>query len=858
MRTAAVAVAISMAPADWSVADEATTIVRKYTNISQQSLGAALRALAKDRSLQILFRSDLVRDRRTAGAVGEFTIDEALTRLLAGTALTFQYLDDRTITIVSTDRVGSDAAQTTSGTRRFSRKQLRVVRADDSMTRVTQEEGYESSTSGARRMGLEEVIVTAQKRAQDIQDVPISITAFSEDGIRNARIDSLQDYMELSPNVGYFTNGMPTGDTITIRGVSNLGGYVNGLGIYVDEFNVSPGRASATYEQSLLDLEHIEVLRGPQGVLYGRNLIAGAISLTTRKPARQFEAAIDADYGSHDTWELKGVMNLPLSDRAAVRLSGFTRESDGFLDNVGAADSNDGYEASGGRIALRLAPTESLTLDLTVAQTGHSQGTADLVPTGVLADILTNLGISGATDSGQGFWPANTDRVATELPSYVTNDTTLLIGRVEWDLGEFSLVSVSGYIDNEATNGGDGDRTAIRYYVDDNKEELESYSTELRLQSDEGAAFDWVIGGAYTHDETASNYLRVLQPAFLALFELDGTRRILDRRDELSSQSYAVFGDLTWHLHERLDLSAGGRYTHDRVKNVFYDNSQGFGNGVAADQLSSGTQEFSDFSPRLSAVLRATPNLNLYMVLSRGYKAGGHNLGLEQDPNLPVRFNKEIAWNYEAGLKGGFFDQRLRASLALFYMKWNDIQVDAGFFNEELILFTFVQNAAKASSQGVELELEAQPLRGLQLRLGLGYNEATFDRFPNSVNDAGGIEDLAGKTLPLAPEWSFNGSVQYSFPLAAKLEGFARVEYAYKDEQFLTMTNKRTLARYTPAYDTANLRLGIDSGRYRLTAYAENLLDEHIIGGSYITYMSGVGLVLDRRRYGLQLSVSFD
>lgn len=705
---------------------------------------------------------------------------------------------------------------------------------------------------------LEEIVVTAQKREQSIKDVPISITAFSEQDIRNARIDSMQDYMELSPNVGYFSSGTTTGDTITIRGVSNLGGYVNGLGIYVDEFNVSPGRTSSTYEQSLLDLERIEVLRGPQGVLFGRNLIAGAISLTTRKPGENFEAAIDADYGSKNTWELKGMVNLPLTDWAAMRVSGYHRESDGFLDNIGPDDSNDGYDGDGGRLALRLTPTDSLTIDLTASRTEYFQGTADLIPTGYLAGILTRLNLAGAIDDGEGFYPQNKDRIATELPSYITNDTTLLTGRLEWDLGDVSLVSVNGYIDNEGTSGGDGDRTAGRYYVDDNSEGIESYSTELRLQSNGGSSFDWVFGGTYMHDQTESHNLRTLQPLFMQLLRLSGTRRISDRIDELDSESYAVFGDLTWHVNERVDLSAGGRYTRDRVHNMFYDNSQGIGNGIAVNKLSTGTQKFTDFSPRVSAVFKATPEVNLYAVVSRGYKAGGHNLGLEEDPTLPVRFNKEVAWNYEGGVKGQFFDNRLRANLSVFYMKWNDIQVNAGFFNEELILFTFVQNAAKASSRGAELELVAQPIQPLQLQLGVGYNDAKFDEFPNSVDDNGDLQDLAGMQLPLAPEWSYNASVQYRVPLTASVEGFARAEYSYKDDQFLTTTMLRTPARFTPAYDTANLRLGIETGRYRVTAYAENLLDENIIGGSYITYMSGVGLVLDRRRYGLQLSVSFD
>lgn len=707
--------------------------------------------------------------------------------------------------------------------------------------------------------GLEEIVVTAQKREQSLREVPISVTAFSAEQIEAYRLDSVQDYMEITPNVGFFTVGNTSDLKLSIRGVTNIGGYVNSLGIYVDEFNVTPGSATGTYEQSLLDVERIEVLRGPQGILFGRNLIGGAVSITTRKPTDRFEADTTLEAADHNTWLARGSVNVPLGERVAVRASALWKSSDGYLKDVGPGGSRNDYEGKGGRIAMRFTPTDALTIDLAAMRNEYDQGAYSIVPSGVLQQTLAQLGLS-AIDDGQGFYPTNTSRIATNRDTGAINDTDLFTSRIEWDGGTFSVVSVSGYIDNKTAFWGDSDLTVNDYYLEDVRDSLSSYSTELRMQSKGDRSWDWLIGVAYSEDRTSSNFGRQLLPPFTSLLGfVNTTRQVLDNLERGSSKSSAIFGDLSWHaLDGRLVTSLGARFTRDRVHNFLFDNSENLFTGAPLGNLSSGSEEFDDFSPRVSVLFRANSEINLYATVSKGYKAGGFNFGAAQAPDAPATFEKEQAWNYEVGLKGMFFERRLTTNLSVFHMKWEDIQVNQFFLTANLVRVQFIENAASATSDGVELAIAAMPTQAWLLEASVGYNDARFDSYPQAIPTFGNPFDASGNQLPYAPKWSGSAAAQYTVPLFGSFEGYIRGEYAYRDTLFTTVENRAAVGLYVPSYDTVNLRAGVENDRYSVSVYAENALDDdYIIGTAQGLYMSGMGLVIDPRRIGVRFTAKF-
>jgi iron complex outermembrane recepter protein len=711
----------------------------------------------------------------------------------------------------------------------------------------------------ADNSGLDEIVVTAQKRVESARDVPISLTVFSAQQLQDYRIEGVQDYMALTPNVAFFTSGNSTDQKIAIRGVTNVGGYVNSIAMYVDEFNVTPGPTTSTYDQNLLDLDRVEVLRGPQGITFGRNVIGGAVSMTTRKPGPNFEADGSLEYGSFNTWMTRATVNLPVSSGIAIRATGYIRESDGFIRDVGPGDSRNDYQGKGGRVAVRFLPTDSLTVDLTVARTQFDQGINDFVPSGVLLESLVPLGFTKPINDGEGFYPDNRDRVATNTPVTSSNDTSMVTERAEWNLGDFSLISVSGYIRNDTNYHGDGDMTAEDYYVDHLASQLRSYSTELRLQSNGKRRWSWIVGASYAHDENSSLTVRDLNDAFMRLLRLSGTRRVVDQDTMSSAKSYALFGDLTWRSEsERLAISLGARYTHDIEFDHFFDNSENLITGVPLGNNSQGSEVFNDVSPRLSVVYTLTPDANVYGTVSKGFKAGGFNFGVNQIPSISPRFGKEGAWNYETGLKTVMFKNRLRADLSLFYMKWSDIQVRAGYIAQNLVPIILIQNAASASSKGVELALEARPLSALSLELNAGYDEATFGSFPGALDLFGKVYDASGHPLLLAPKWTASTAAQYTIPVVADFDAFARVEYAYRDKFFNDPQELERAGHFVPSYNSWNLRVGFENDRYRLTAYAENVFDnKNYVGSRETQFLSGNAVVINPRRFGVQFTAKF-
>jgi len=728
----------------------------------------------------------------------------------------------------------------------------------------------DQSTSATPATG--DLVVTAQRRVQSLEDVPVSATVFTSEDVDRNRIEGLDDYFDRTPNVGFQNSGNPRTYQISIRGVSNLGditdiGATNSLGIYVDEFNVTPTNSSGTYEQNLVDVERIEVLRGPQGVFFGRNVIGGAINITTKKPGNELEANLVADYGNFSTGLIRGAVNLPLlQDRLAVRASAFYSESDGFLRDIGPAGNTNDFRNVGGRVAVRWTPTDRLTFDVTASRTEYDQGFENGVPTGVLIPVLQQVGLSPIIQ-GQGVYPENRRRIATNTPFSITNDTTLLTGQAQYEFDGGAVVWTSGLIRNRGTQAGDSDLTAFDFYDDDNRERLRSWSTELRVQSDGAGPWNYTVGAIYADDRRVFSQIRNFRAPFISLFfrvppavaEAIAPVRIVDIAAERDSRSVGVFADLSWKgVGDRLTLSAGARYSNDRISTSLLDN--GITSAlVPQGDFSSGKATFDDVSPRFTATYEIEPRLTVYGVVSKGYKPGGFNLGANDGPNLPETFAPEKAWNFEAGVKGSTDDGRLRGSIAAFYLSWRDIQQQSRFTNPQTLeTINFTDNAARATSKGVELELTAQPVPALQLGFAAGYNDARFDRYDNALDQFQRPIDASGNRLPLTSRWTLSGFADLRFDVASGTRGFARGEVNHRGEFFRFVENSDAVGDRVPAYQVVNVRAGLEWDRLTLSAYVENLLDDnYVVGWRADNSLSGLYAVIQPRRYGIRAIASF-
>ncbi len=734
------------------------------------------------------------------------------------------------------------------------------------------------------------IVVTAQKRAQALEDVPISLTVFGESELERANIDEFADYALRTPNVSFVNRGTRSQTRISIRGISPIStsGSANLTGIFVDEFNIAPNISTRTADPQLFDTQQIEILRGPQSTFFGRNVVAGALSITSKQPnLEQAEGELSVEAGSFDFYRVRAAGSVPLSDTVAVRGLVYYDENGGFLDNQGSGPNN-GEENFGGRFTILAEPTDQLTLSGSVFYTSNKQDLPSLIPSGFLSEsvellqIFTPEGTIPVADVP--FYPDNTEDISTDIGLPSENETLTLIGRASYDFkNDINLTVIGGYIDNEFRSEGEGDYTNLPAFTIRRDEDVSALSFEGRL-SGSGDRHNWMVGAIYAEDDffTYQNSIQQTQNPLLdnynlafsflggALFGLDpqapapgdlpGFAFFTPGVDtsagffenvefEVETKSYAFFAEYSYDVTDRLNISLGGRYSNDEIRGERRELPLMVG---FAPRQSTPEQEvsFDDFSPRIAATYEINDRNTVYAVASRGYRTGGFNTS----PGDPA-FDAESLWNYEIGIKGSAADQRLRYGITAFMMDWENTQVRA----QDLITQRqFILNAEGSEHNGVEVELGLTPVEGLDIELAYGYVDATFKDFANARTLDGEDIDATGFQVPLSPENTFSALVQYERPLTENLTGFVRSTYSYVDEtrEDVSLNDRRL----NPAYDVTEFRLGVDSERWSLQAYVENAFDEEYRFGTtnLETYLSGAQVIIGQpRSYGVLLTTRF-
>ena len=751
------------------------------------------------------------------------------------------------------------------------------------------------------RAQLDEIVVTSQRREQSILDVPISVSAFDANMIEKSGISEAKDYLAMTPNVSFAESGEAGNRSISIsiRGVANVSlgevASANSIGYYLDELSVG-NTANGVINPQLYDMERIEVLRGPQGTYFGRNAAGGALNITTKLPTDVMEGSIEGSYGSFDTWGLNGMINIPISEGFSARFVASYEESDGLVENINPNGApNSGYEYTHLRGAFRLAPTDNFTMDLSVSYTDEDEGADASVPTGVLD--LDTKDIVGAdylsVDNGTGYYPANDDKFDHDAPEFNKSEFLLVNARAQLDFDRFMIRSITGLVDSEHSRAFDQDNIFTDTILRDNEYEGESFSQEVRFQSTGDWGVDWTVGAIYAQDEIQQlNTVffgavagfdhpnipgigpdPVLGPGIGFGLPPAGFRINFNER-ELNIDSWALFGEINWHINDQWDLILGGRYTNDEVTNHFF-NISAFEN-PQEDILAS--EEFDNFSPRIVLSWDVTPETNLYASASAGYKAGGIDLVAEvndpdtgdliQDP-FAQPFEEEKLWSYEIGIKGTAADDRIRYNAAVFYTDWEVLQVQSNFLaipgdissGKEL-----TQNADGATNWGIEAEVLAELAEGLTMNLGVGWLDSEFDSFPNARLPGGVVVDLGGQRLPSTPEWTWSTALDYRRPLGnADIDGFVRLEANGRSE---SRSNIEAIAApllglpdfpyESPSFAVVNLRLGIDHDNWGLNGFVENLFEEEYYTSSNDNFgLSGMRVRPHPRVWGVRAKYRF-
>ena len=669
--------------------------------INPGTLGDALDAYSKATGTRIVCSKELTEGKNSSGAQNT-SPDDALQQILQGTGLTFQMPDNNTAVL---------------------KKKKSTEKHPVSEQQENKKE--ESKIQQARReIKLDELIVSAQKTEENIQDVPISMSVFDAVTIEDRMIDTVEDIAKYTPGLEIL--GLSAVKSApSIRGLySNYASKSSTAALYVDGIPVTDGTG---FDQTLMDIQRIEVLKGPQGTLYGKNAEVGVINVITKKPDNETRGKIKGILGSDNKRELAFNVSAPLvKDKFYISIAGKHYEKDGFLYNTSKNKIEDDREHNYGKVNLRWTPTDNLELSL------------------ISSKIKYN---NGANTSG-----LTTDReVSSDLDTFNKSEVMLNALNIKYSFNDkFSLTSV----------------TAQRNYT-------EFLANDFDYLDDDSKKFHILSDSTYhtLSQELKLNYenkkIKVVSGIFLENSDVDmdkdrdaawGFKKTLENTD---TDTIGVFSHLTYDITEKLSVLGGLRY--DSIEKHYEDPTQ----TIDDDE--------SEISPKIGATYDLKEDVMLYSTISKGYRAGGFNVAAPD--GYPKTFGKESLYSYEVGLKGSFLNGRLTYDMAVYYMDITDMQVVVQLNGGTNNIKT---NAAKATSMGVESSLQFRITDSLNLFAGVSYNDTSFDEY----ND--GSQDLSGNKTAYAPEYNFNIGVLYrainGFYAGADLTGYG--------EMYLDRTNE--------------------------------------------------------------------
>ena len=721
---------------------------------------------------------------------------------------------------------------------------------------------------------LEEIIVTAQKRAESLQDVGVAVSAFNQEQLDKLGIKDGRDLFDRLPNVSLQSNSTDAQAQVSIRGLSfptfvPIG--VQPVGIFQDEVNLNSPQVTGL---SLFDLERLEVVRGPQNILYGRNTTAGAVNYISNKPkiGGGINGRLGATYGKYDQIDVEGALGFEIGEQAAGRIAFISQNRDGIFKNTFLDTDDTEREKIGVRAQVLFQPGE----DFEILLNGHyGESDADARRTksiGVLDPANPRFGSfnpaagSGgncpAPDKGElgsncvnfSRFPAGSDdhNIQSELDK--PRDKVDAWGgfiNIQKGFGKFTLTSISGYETNDFNHAEDFDSVAdlgllynfTRGYFYQNSEQ-EQYSQEIRLASSDDQVIRW-IGGAYYFYEDTDTEIIVSYPAPTqnpAGFNAGRSSRV-KQTDEL----FSAYAQIEWDVIDNLTAIVGARYVWEEKEgdyhvirsNVTGFTNEQFSNGFTfQDLLDNGArggsfppapdrddfgETWSDYGLKLGIEYSTVNDMLLYASISRGIKAGGFTTSpgqLRAGVSDPV--NPEVVWTYEGGLKAQWMDNTLRANLALFYNDFSNQQLQT-FFVEgtgaNQTITSRLLNIGESTTYGAELEVNWIPLNGLYIDLALGLLDTEIDQ-----DDTG--RNLEGNDLTNAPNLSFHGSVRKEWELnggilSVQFEGF------HTSEREFDIGNLDVFRDGSYEIYNASAHFEFGTGRqYRLSVWGKNITDE--------------------------------
>ena len=717
---------------------------------------------------------------------------------------------------------------------------------------------------------LEEIIVTASKRGeQDLQTVPVTITAFSSESLQHRGLNNIED-------ISQFTAGMevqkqaPGRTQVIIRGVTL--GAVSSIepqnrsttGIYLND--VAFDQNGQNPDPDLFDLERVEVLKGPQGSLFGSSAMAGAVRYITKRPElNRASGRISGDYSNTedggDNYAIRGVVNIPLvNDKLAARVMAYHVDNDGWIDNIVTGNTNINTDkSSGARLSLLWQPTESFDahwmLQYQDMAVGHGPS--------------ANSGDSPVYGPG----PTSLSDYQTQAFAEASWDDEFLLSTLElnWDFDWGTLTSVTGWVDREFQRSIPSTmyELGVNFFATefDNPAFVDPWfsdkiTQELRVATGFGDKVSLTAGAYYSDGEvqygtyaSADGWDDFVLNAFAIPADFLGCAPEFPDHAFCGFQNnkerqIALFGEVDFSLSERVTLTAGGRWFDYEQK--FFEPYGGFFNGGPTEKRQTINED--GFNPKLALSIQASEQLLLFASAAKGFRLGGVDDPLPDlcDADLAAigltnytgSYDSDSLWTYEAGAKSTLNEGRVVLNGSVFFTEWDDIQttnfLDCGF--------KITQNASKQEIVGLEVATSFALTEGLQLQLNGSYTDSEL------TADAPAAGGTKGDRAPYVPRFTFNGAIDYQRDLSSTIQGFVLVSASYKDEYYTSYDRSIRI----PSQFVGNVRVGGRTERVTATVYINNFTNEDIIHNASAAVGGQLGWQLGRpRTIGLQLMLDF-
>jgi outer membrane receptor protein involved in Fe transport len=738
---------------------------------------------------------------------------------------------------------------------------------------------------------LNEVVVTAQKRTQALADIPMSVSVVAGEALERARATDFQDIASMVPGLSLISS-QPGVTRVTLRGI-NTGGVASTVGIYINDvpFGSSSGLANGAIlsgDIDTFDMQRVEVLRGPQGTLYGASALGGVIKYVANAPSTEgfearFQGSIEDVEGADTGYALTGMVNIPVSDSFALRASGFFRSDGGYLRSIGnnpipalqdpsvnifdgtlVEDEINGTEVSGGRLSALFKPSDTFSLDLTVHYQDIASDNADafeVEPT-TLAPLYGGLVAS---------------RYHNE-PNDI--EYRLYSATLDWDLGGVSLQSVTSYsefsqdfltdgalVDALGAGAGTAQLLTLVYSTPGTADTLlsgvldqttatDKFTQEFRLVSPESDSFEWLLGAYYTDEDSVID--QVLNPVTPGTNDIvAGIPTVADLAINSSYEELALFANATWHVTERFDLSFGARWS---------DNDQDATQGgiillpilpggelvLNFDDLKSSESPLTwSFSPRYEF----SDTTSAYLRVATGFRPGGPNV-LPPGAPAPATYDSDELTNYELGLRTGNASGSFSLDVAAFFLDWEDVQLF-----QVINGFGVNANGGTAESRGLEFTAAVRS-GGLGLTFSGAYTDAELTQDTDPA--VGGFD---GDRLPFVPEWTLALGADYEWSVFGDSTAYVGGQVAYTGDRLGGFGNRidagdpTSPQREAEAYTTVDLRTGILWDKWSLELYGKNLTDEDgitsiLAPGNFPAGAAGLSIIRPRT-IGLSVGVRF-